>query len=96
MSNISKAVNELIAEQKRFREEIERLDAAISILTAGTRGRKKKRTLSTAARKRIAKAQKQRWAKFRKGRAVAARGKGRSAKKKNGGGSWGGPLARRY
>jgi hypothetical protein len=57
---------------------MEKLDKAIAVLRelSGTNSTPspngKRRTLTTAARKKIAKAQKARWAKFRKERAIKA------------------------
>lgn len=68
MPNLSKTVNELRSERNRVAKELDRLDEAISVLSGlghggGRRGGK--RRLSAAARKRIADAQKARWAKWK-------------------------------
>ncbi len=72
MLNLTKAVQQLQQERERTRKELERLDAALTILTslAGAkrgfaRGRGKRRTMSASARKRIAAAQRARWAKWK-------------------------------
>jgi hypothetical protein len=62
----------LQTERARVHQELTRLDRAIGVIRelVGTEptpnGRPKKHTMSTAARRKIAKAQKLRWAKFRK------------------------------
>ena len=73
MANLELAatLGALKAERTRLQEESAKLDQAIAVLQglSGTRaasnGRRKKRTLSAAARRKIAKAQKLRWAKVR-------------------------------
>jgi len=61
----------LQAERAQIHKELTKLDKAIAVIRklAGTEptpnGRPEKRTLSAAARRRIAKAQKLRWAKVR-------------------------------
>ena len=49
---------------KQIRQEIERLSRVLHLL-GGTTGSRKKRKLSAAGRKRIAAAQRARWAKVR-------------------------------
>ncbi len=80
MSNYSKIVVDLQLQRSRLQKELQRLDNAISALTglsvrdgAGSRSamRGPRRQLSAAARKRIADAQRQRWAKFRQQKAGA-------------------------
>jgi hypothetical protein len=68
MANLSKTVNDLRGERNRLARELDRLDEAISVLSGLDRGgnrRGGKRRLSAAARKRIADAQKARWAKWK-------------------------------
>jgi hypothetical protein len=75
MANLSKALSDLRAERKRVAGELESLDQAIGVISrlgsgsnAGGRGARKlraKRRLSPAARRRIAEAQKLRWAKWK-------------------------------
>ncbi len=68
MPNLSKTVNELRGERNRLAKELDRLDEAISVLSGLGKGggrRGGKRRLSAAARKRIADAQKARWAKWK-------------------------------
>ena len=68
MANLTKTVNELRGERNRLAKELGRLDEAISVLSGlGTGGRRGggKRRLSSAARKRIADAQRARWAKWK-------------------------------
>jgi hypothetical protein len=68
MANLSKTLNDLRAERSRLSRELDQLEEVISVLTGldrvgGRRGGK--RRLSAAARKRIADAQKARWAKWK-------------------------------
>ena len=75
MLTLTTAVRQLKQEKAQAQREVEKLDAAIRVLSglAGTgrglgRGRAgmgKRRTMSTAARKRIAAAQRARWAKWK-------------------------------
>lgn len=75
MANLSKALNDLRAQRKQLAGELESLDQAIGVLSrlgsgsyAGGRGVRRaggKRRLSAAARRRIADAQKLRWAKWK-------------------------------
>ena len=75
MANLSKALNDLRAQRKQLAGELESLDQAIGVLSrlgsgsyAGGRGVRRaggKRRLSPAARRRIAEAQKLRWAKWK-------------------------------
>ena len=69
----------LRAERVKIHNDLSKLDKAISVLeelggtsTARSNGNGPKRTLSVAARNKIAKAQKLRWAKIRKLRAAKA------------------------
>ena len=75
MLNLATAVRQLKQERARTQKEVEKLDAAIRVLSGLTgtkrglgRGRAgvgKRRTMSAAARKRIAAAQRARWAKWK-------------------------------
>ncbi len=68
MPNLSRTVNELRSERNRLAKELDRLDEAISVLSGLGKGggrRGGKRRLSAAARKRIADAQRARWAKWK-------------------------------
>jgi hypothetical protein len=75
MLTLTTAVWQLKQERERARKELQRLDAAISVLSGltGTRrgserdraGGGKRRTMSAAARKRIAAGQRARWAKWK-------------------------------
>ncbi len=78
MSNLAKAVQQLQKERDQARRRVEQLDEALKALGSlgGLRGRvalartlgKKRRTMSAAARKRIAAAQRARWAKWKAAR----------------------------
>ena len=75
MSNLAKVVQQLQTERQQARSTVEQLDEALKALggLGGLRGRigraqtpgKKRRTMSAAARKRIAAAQRARWAKWK-------------------------------
>ena len=73
MSNLTKAVQWLRKERDQAQRSVEQLDAALKVLTglggsrtqAVTRSSGKRRTMSAAARKRIAAAQRARWAKWK-------------------------------
>ena len=72
MLNLTKAVQQLKQERDQARNKLERLDEALKVLSGltgvkrgFTRGQGKRRTMSTAARKRIAAAQRARWAKWK-------------------------------
>lgn len=76
MSNLVKVVQQLRAERDQAQRRIEQLDAALKALTSvsGAVGRGathrqqalgKRRTMSVTARKRIAAAQRARWAKWK-------------------------------
>lgn len=67
MSNLAKAVDSLVAEQKSLQSKLSKVEAAISALRAasGGTGLRPKRVLSVAARRRIAAAQRARWAKYK-------------------------------
>jgi len=69
MSNISQAVKQLHEERKRVQAELSGIDLALQALqgyrsTNGSRG--PRRTMSVAARRRIAEAQRARWAKWKR------------------------------
>ena len=73
MANLSKVVGHLRDERDRVAKELERLDEAIAVLgklegrggRGATRGTGVRRRLSPAARRRIAQAQRERWAKWK-------------------------------
>ena len=78
MSNLAKVVQQLRKEREQARRTVEQLDEALKAL-GGLRGRvgrvgraqtlgKKRRTMSAAVRKRIAAAQRARWAKWKAAR----------------------------
>jgi hypothetical protein len=77
MSELGAVLGQLKQERQRVESELRQLNQAIQALSKiaegnpGTRGRVK-RTMSVAARKRIAAAQKARWAKFHASRKKAA------------------------
>jgi hypothetical protein len=68
MTNLNKVVTSLRTEYARLQKEMERVGSALDVLgrTNGAMPRRAKRTLSNEARRRIAKAQRLRWAKVRK------------------------------
>ena len=75
MSDLSNVLNQLRAERNRAQQELEHLDNAISVLqrlvgrngsVAAPNGSRPRRNMSPSARKRIADAQKSRWAKWHK------------------------------
>jgi len=82
MPTLDRAVKELQSERSRLEKELERVDAALSALSslnsrgrgrrvgraAGTRTVRPQRHFSAAARRRMAAAQKARWAKLKQGR----------------------------
>ena len=59
--NLGTLVTQLRRERARVARELERLDSALAALNGGSR-KTVKRVLSASARKRIAAAQKKRWA----------------------------------
>ena len=78
MANLNNAIRQLRQERKHAQLQIEKLDSAISVLEGLTgsisaiptrNGSRPKRKVSAAARRRMARAQKARWAKPRKGSA---------------------------
>jgi hypothetical protein len=78
MANFSRVLHELEQEQKRMEAELERINHAINALRGVSSNGKQRgsgtgrRTLSAAARRRIAQAQKARWAKWKAQRAKKA------------------------
>jgi len=68
MTNLSKVVTSLRTEYARLQREMERVGKALDVLghTKGAVPRRGKRTLSKEGRRRIAEAQRVRWAKVRK------------------------------
>jgi hypothetical protein len=76
MANLVKVVQQIRAERVQAQKKIEQLDEALRALTGvggavgrgarrGHRAPAKRRTMSTASRKRIAAAQRARWAKWK-------------------------------
>ena len=80
MANLRQVLNQLRGERSRTKKELNRLDDAIAAFEklVGNNARpaarkpRARRKLSTAARSKIAKAQKARWAKLRHGKAAKA------------------------
>jgi len=68
MTNLNKVVSSLRTEYARLQKEMDRIGKALHVLghTNGAMPRKATRTLSKDARRRIAEAQRLRWAKVRK------------------------------
>jgi chaperonin cofactor prefoldin len=72
MGNLGSALQELRAERKQAQAHLEKLDTAISVIESlngsGTIGKSNQptRVISAASRRRMAQAQKARWAKARK------------------------------
>jgi hypothetical protein len=83
MANLDNAIEQLRQERKQAQLRIERLDSAIVVLESLTgkssaisrNGVHPKRVVSATARRRMARAQRARWAKLRKGPHSARRGK---------------------
>ena len=73
MANLQTALHQLREERKQSQSQLEKLDSAISVLeglvgrnsTGGRRGAPSGRIVSAAARRRMAEAQKARWARVR-------------------------------
>jgi hypothetical protein len=68
MSNLLQAVKQLRRERERVQAELSSIDGAIQALQGHGIGRnsgRPRRTLSAAARKSIAEAQRKRWAKWK-------------------------------
>lgn len=86
MAIIDRVVKDLLSQRRRLKNELERIDAALSALTnlngvgrgrgrrraAGRRAIRPQRHMSASARRRIAAAQKARWAKLRQERVKKA------------------------
>jgi hypothetical protein len=77
MANLDKVVKSLIAEQRNLQGKLKQVDAAISALRSVNQngrsvGARPKRVLSLAARRRIAAAQRARWAKYKQQKKAAA------------------------
>jgi len=81
MTSISQILGELQVQRKQVEGELGRIDAAISALqglggksgaVASRSGAPRRRIMSAAARKRIADAQRARWAKWKAARKKAA------------------------
>lgn len=78
MADLEGILQQLREERRQTQAQLQRLGAAISALGGGETQRKtRRRKISVAARKRIADAQRRRWAKVR----VAASGKARKGKR---------------
>ncbi len=83
MANLENAIEQLRQDRKQAQLQVEKLDSAISVLeglgsssaTASRNGAQAKRVVSAAARRRMARAQKARWAKLRKGQHSVRSGK---------------------
>ena len=73
MANLSNALQELRAERSRAQSQIEKLDQAISVIESlngsgvSRNGNQPTRIISAASRRKMALAQKARWANVRKG-----------------------------
>ncbi len=74
MTNLNKVVTSLRDEYSRLEQEMERVGKALHALGSanGVKPKRAKRFLSKDARRRIAEAQKLRWAKVRKAKAAKA------------------------
>jgi len=77
MANLDRVVKSLITEQRTLQSKLSQVEAAISALRGmGQNGRgaglRPKRVLSVAARRRIAAAQRARWAKYKQQKKAAA------------------------
>ncbi len=77
MSNLSGALSELRLERSKIRQQLEKLDEAISALEtisgSSTSGRRGKRVISAASRRKMALAQRARWAKVRESSSPGAK-----------------------
>lgn len=62
MANMSAVIEQLKAERERVHKEAQRIDAALAALGSST-----KRTVTAASRRKMAAAQKARWAKAKSG-----------------------------
>jgi hypothetical protein len=76
MPNLDKVVKSLVAEQRSLQSKLNQVDAAIAALRGmsqnGRNAVRPKRVLSVAARRRIAAAQRARWAKYKQQKKAAA------------------------
>lgn len=74
MADLSKVVTSLRAEYSRLENEMQRVGKALEALGSsnGNRPKRAKRILSKDARRRIAEAQRKRWAKVRKAKQAKA------------------------
>ncbi len=80
MANLAETVKDLVQERSRMAGQIKKLDKAISVLRkldgGGSSGARKavgkRRTMSAAARRKIAAAQRARWAKWKAAKKKAA------------------------
>lgn len=77
MPNIDKVVKSLVSEQRNLQSKLSQVEAAISALRGMSQngrsiGIRPKRVLSVAARRRIAAAQRARWAKYKQQKKAAA------------------------
>jgi len=88
MANLENAIEQLRQDRKQAQLQVEKLDLAISVLeglagsssaTASRNGAQPKRVVTAAARRRMARAQRARWAKLRKGPHSVRPGKAASA-----------------
>jgi hypothetical protein len=71
--NLASVVSQLRSERERLTKELSRVDGALKAISGltGTNGTgRARRTVSAAGRKRIAAAQKKRWAKWKKQKAA--------------------------
>jgi hypothetical protein len=79
MANLTNALQQLRAEQREAQLHVEKLDQAISVIESlsgsGTsrNGKQATRIISAASRRKMARAQKARWAKVRKRREPVAK-----------------------
>jgi hypothetical protein len=62
MANLSAVIEQLKAERERVHKEAQRIDAALAALGSGTN-----RTVTAASRRKMAAAQRARWAKAKGG-----------------------------
>jgi hypothetical protein len=72
MPNLSSIMKQLKQERDRVERQLSGLEAALTAFASaysGTKPSRKRRKMSIAARKKIAAAQRARWAKFRKSKA---------------------------
>jgi hypothetical protein len=81
MASLAETVRDLVQERSRMAGQVRKLDKAIAVLRQLTKGNsgsvgrqpgRKRRTMSAAARKKIAAAQKARWAKWKAAKKKAA------------------------